>query len=202
MEDYEAHEEEFFAKLEESEFSRASMLRRSAAAAFGLTILGAQPVARVGGTQGCRGPAAAGAPRPNMAALVAAAKKEGHLNVIALPPDWANYGEIISTFTKKYGIGITSDNPDGSSAAGEPGDRLAQGRPACSRRRRRQRHVRGRRHRARACTPGTSPATTATDPAGDEGHPRLLDGRLLGRGLDRLQRRPRQQRRRRRSRTC
>ena len=51
-----------------------------------------------------------------MAALVAAAKKEGHLNVIALPPDWANYGEIISTFTKKYGIGITSDNPDGSSA--------------------------------------------------------------------------------------
>ena len=51
-----------------------------------------------------------------MAALVAAAKKEGHLNVIALPPDWANYGEIISTFRKKYGIGITSDNPDGSSA--------------------------------------------------------------------------------------
>ena len=48
--------------------------------------------------------------------LVAAAKKEGHLNMIALPPDWANYGEIISTFTKKYGIAITNDNPDGSSA--------------------------------------------------------------------------------------
>ena len=30
-----------------------------------------------------------------MDALVAAAKKEGELNVIALPPDWANYGEII-----------------------------------------------------------------------------------------------------------
>ena len=30
-----------------------------------------------------------------MDALVAAAKKEGTLNVIALPPDWANYGAII-----------------------------------------------------------------------------------------------------------
>jgi putative spermidine/putrescine transport system substrate-binding protein len=48
--------------------------------------------------------------------IVANAKKEGHLNVIALPPDWANYGEIISTFQTKYGIPITSDNPDGSSA--------------------------------------------------------------------------------------
>ena len=39
-----------------------------------------------------------------MEALVAAAKKEGALNVIALPPDWANYGEIIKGFTAKYGI--------------------------------------------------------------------------------------------------
>ena len=48
--------------------------------------------------------------------MVANAKKEGHLNTIALPPDWANYGEIMSTFQKKYGIPITNDNPDGSSA--------------------------------------------------------------------------------------
>jgi putative spermidine/putrescine transport system substrate-binding protein len=48
-------------------------------------------------------------------ALVAAAKAEGKLNVIALPPDWANYGAIISGFTAKYGIAITSDNPNGSS---------------------------------------------------------------------------------------
>ncbi|MBP2702896.1 ABC transporter substrate-binding protein [Microbispora sp. RL4-1S] len=47
--------------------------------------------------------------------LVEAAKKEGQLNVIALPPDWANYGEIIKAFGDKYGIKITSDNPDGSS---------------------------------------------------------------------------------------
>lgn len=48
--------------------------------------------------------------------LVEAAKKEGQLNVIALPPDWANYGELISAFTTKYGIKINSDNPDGSSS--------------------------------------------------------------------------------------
>ncbi len=50
-----------------------------------------------------------------MAKLVAAAKKEGTLNVIALPPTWANYGTIISTFEKKYGIKVNSANPDGSS---------------------------------------------------------------------------------------
>ncbi|MGH3189438.1 MAG: ABC transporter substrate-binding protein [Streptosporangiaceae bacterium] len=50
-----------------------------------------------------------------MSALVAAAKAEGTLNVIALPPTWANYGAIISTFEKKYGIKINSALPDGSS---------------------------------------------------------------------------------------
>jgi len=48
-------------------------------------------------------------------ALVAAAKAEGKLNVIALPRDWANYGAILDGFTAKYGIQITSDNPTGSS---------------------------------------------------------------------------------------
>jgi putative spermidine/putrescine transport system substrate-binding protein len=47
--------------------------------------------------------------------LVAAAKKEGALNVIALPPDWANYGAIISAFKTKYGITVNSANPDGTS---------------------------------------------------------------------------------------
>lgn len=48
--------------------------------------------------------------------LVEAAKKEGNLHVIALPPDWANYGEIIKTFETKYGIKIESEDPDASSA--------------------------------------------------------------------------------------
>ncbi|CAN5312569.1 hypothetical protein BH24ACT10_BH24ACT10_14300 [soil metagenome] len=36
--------------------------------------------------------------------LVAAAQEEGTLNVIALPPDWTNYGYVISTFSEKYDI--------------------------------------------------------------------------------------------------
>ncbi len=47
--------------------------------------------------------------------LVAAAKKEGDLNVIALPPDWANYGAIIKAFSDKYGIKVNSAQPDASS---------------------------------------------------------------------------------------
>jgi len=50
-----------------------------------------------------------------MQKLIDAAKKEGTLNVIALPPDWANYGEIISTFSAKYGIKVNSAQPDASS---------------------------------------------------------------------------------------
>ena len=50
-----------------------------------------------------------------MSKLVAAAKKEGKLNVIALPPTWANYGTIIKDFKAKYGITVNSQNPTGSS---------------------------------------------------------------------------------------
>ncbi|MFJ7495867.1 ABC transporter substrate-binding protein [Streptomyces sp. NPDC097727] len=50
-----------------------------------------------------------------MDALVAAAKKEGALNAIALPRDWANYGAVIDGFTKKYGIKVDDENPDGAS---------------------------------------------------------------------------------------
>ena len=51
-----------------------------------------------------------------MDALIAAAKAEGALNTIALPEDWCNYGEMISTFTDKYGIPINSITPDAGSA--------------------------------------------------------------------------------------
>ncbi len=50
-----------------------------------------------------------------MDALVAAAKKEGALNVITLPRTWANYGKLMDDFGKQYGIKITDANPDGSS---------------------------------------------------------------------------------------
>jgi putative spermidine/putrescine transport system substrate-binding protein len=51
------------------------------------------------------------------AGLVTAANAEGALNVITLPPTWANYGKIIDGFKKKYPkIKINSANPNGSSA--------------------------------------------------------------------------------------
>ena len=48
----------------------------------------------------------------SMSDLVKAAQDEGTLNVIALPPDWANYGNIIKAFEQKYDIKVQSDQPD------------------------------------------------------------------------------------------
>ncbi len=56
------------------------------------------------------------ATHPMDQALIAAAKKEGNLNTIALPPDWANYRKMISEFERLYGIRIHNASPDASSA--------------------------------------------------------------------------------------
>ncbi|MEN9524488.1 MAG: hypothetical protein RL536_557, partial [Candidatus Parcubacteria bacterium] len=53
---------------------------------------------------------------PELESLIASAQQEGELNVIALPNDWMNYGEIITTFAKKYGIIVNQLNPGASSA--------------------------------------------------------------------------------------
>jgi len=53
----------------------------------------------------------------SLSALETAAKAEGQLNVIALPRDWANYGEIIDLFAQRYPqITINEQSPDVSSA--------------------------------------------------------------------------------------
>ncbi|WP_458042534.1 MULTISPECIES: ABC transporter substrate-binding protein [Bacteria] len=52
-----------------------------------------------------------------MEELEAAAIAEGQLNVIALPRDWANYGEVLDLFAEKYPeITINEQSPDFSSA--------------------------------------------------------------------------------------
>src|SRR3990170_473871 len=48
--------------------------------------------------------------------LIAGATKEGELTTIALPHDWANYGEIIETFKSKYSLKVNELNPDAGSA--------------------------------------------------------------------------------------
>jgi putative spermidine/putrescine transport system substrate-binding protein len=49
------------------------------------------------------------------ATLLAAAQKEGTLNVIALPPDWCNYGPMITAFKGATGLAVNSISPDAGS---------------------------------------------------------------------------------------
>jgi putative spermidine/putrescine transport system substrate-binding protein len=93
-----------------------------AAAGAGLLLVaacGAPPPPAPSGGSGGAAPAAATATSladfGGMEGLIAAAKEEGTLNVIALPPDWANYGEMLETFEAKYGITIDSAQPDANS---------------------------------------------------------------------------------------
>src|SRR2546423_11584052 len=115
MEEYEEQEMGFWGKLEEGDMGRPQMRKRSVDAAAGLTVL-ASPAAALGALR------RAGATPPlkgksvSMKELIAEAKKEGKLNTIALPHDWANYGQMISTFKKKYGLSLDEQNPDGTSA--------------------------------------------------------------------------------------
>ncbi|MFB6989555.1 ABC transporter substrate-binding protein [Streptomyces sp. NPDC056304] len=72
----------------------------------------ADAAGHTGGAKAAESAAAFG----GMKALVAAAEKEGRLNAIALPSDWANYGELIKTFEAKYKVKIKVENPDAASA--------------------------------------------------------------------------------------
>src|SRR5687768_15960747 len=51
-----------------------------------------------------------------MSDLVAAARAEGQLNVIALPRDWCGYGGIIDAFKARYGLRVVELDPDAGSA--------------------------------------------------------------------------------------
>lgn len=128
MEEYQEQEYEFLRKLEEESLDRRSLLRKGAVAGAGLTVLSLSPTALAARQKALKDPPLLGR-TVKLSEFVKEAKKEGRLNVIALPPDWANYGEIISTFSKKYGIPITSDNPDGSSAQENQAVRSLKGDP-------------------------------------------------------------------------
>lgn len=78
-----------------------------------------QPAAAPAATEPAKEEAASGAATENvpagLEALVEAAKAEGTLNVIALPRDWCNYGEVIDSFKAKYGLEVNELNPDAGS---------------------------------------------------------------------------------------
>ena len=100
-----------------------------------------------------------------MDGLVEAAKEEGELNVIALPPDWANYGEIIKAFARQV-------------------RHQGQLRPARRRqpgRDQRRQPAEGHRPRARRLRP------RPVRRAGEHRHVRAVQGRDLGRHPRRVQ---------------
>ncbi|WP_405909686.1 MULTISPECIES: ABC transporter substrate-binding protein [unclassified Streptomyces] len=85
------------------------------AAALALSACGAAPEESTTADGRSAATATSAADFGGLDALVTAAKKEGTLQAIALPRDWANYGALIDGFEKKYGIKIKVENPDGSS---------------------------------------------------------------------------------------
>ena len=86
-----------------------------AAAAFALTMAAgcAPPEKATGDSTAAK--ATSAADFGGMAGLIEAAQAEGQLNVIALPPNWANWGAIIEAFSQTYGIEVNSLQPDASS---------------------------------------------------------------------------------------
>jgi putative spermidine/putrescine transport system substrate-binding protein len=91
------------------------MTQVGVAVAAALLVAGCGPGSGASSSGGSAATAKSAADVGGMSALVSDAKKEGTLNVIALPPDWANYGAIISGFEAKYGLKVSSANPNGSS---------------------------------------------------------------------------------------
>lgn len=59
--------------------------------------------------------------------LVAAAQAEGRLTLIAVPSTWANYGAIIAAFEAEYGILVTVQSPNATSAQELTALRLMRG---------------------------------------------------------------------------
>jgi len=111
-----------------SPLDRRTFLRRA--------LLGAAAVAGAGGLSalleacGSSTPAASSTSVASGASgLLAAAKKEGRLNTIALPSNWANYGTMISTFQSKYGITVNSESQDDSSAQENAALKALKGQP-------------------------------------------------------------------------
>src|SRR5436189_4229450 len=93
-----------------------SLTRHLGLAVVALVVVAACGSTSGGGTANCDAKSAKSVSDcGGMDALVDAAKKEGELNVIALPPDWANYGAIIKAFSDKYGIKVNSGQPDAAS---------------------------------------------------------------------------------------
>ncbi len=94
----------------------AALAIAAAACGGGASNAPSQAAASQAAGSSAPGSAAAGAqpwvPDPT---LLAAAKGEGGLTTIALPPSWCDYQDLLSGYTAATGIQINNLNPDGSS---------------------------------------------------------------------------------------
>lgn len=91
---------------------RREFLKVTGAAGAGAAFLAACG----GGGEAPAGPDLSTGEAIPMEELIAAAQAEGTLTTIALPHDWANYGEIIETYKSKYSMAVNELNPDAGSA--------------------------------------------------------------------------------------
>src|SRR4051812_45503641 len=94
----------------EEPLSRGQLVRRAAALGVGAAALPA-----LFGGRAFAAPPTSGHDI-SLNDLIAKAKKEGGINIIACPPTWANYGEIMSTYKSKYKVKLSDAIPDGTSA--------------------------------------------------------------------------------------
>ncbi|MBA3534267.1 MAG: extracellular solute-binding protein [Ardenticatenales bacterium] len=104
-----------YGSLHHPALTRRQLLKLGAA--FGLTsvVLGGCTPNSTGGTVDPKTLLASGE-AISLDILIAEAKKEGTLSTIALPRDWANYGEVIDSFVAKYGLTYNGLHTDYGSA--------------------------------------------------------------------------------------
>jgi len=88
----------------------------AAAPSTGVSAPASAPAASAAGSPAAAKDATSAAAMGGVDAVCAAGKAEGQVNLIATPPDWANYGQMITDFQTKYGIKVQSDQPDTDSA--------------------------------------------------------------------------------------
>ncbi|MGP6174487.1 ABC transporter substrate-binding protein [Corynebacterium sp. A21] len=92
--------------------SRRSLLR---IIGLGAGVVAAGPILVACGSTSA-GPTAAEAIGSSLDEIATMAKEEGKVQLIAYPETWANYAGHFAEFTKKYGVEVTVDSPDASSA--------------------------------------------------------------------------------------
>jgi putative spermidine/putrescine transport system substrate-binding protein len=102
-----SQEQELFGKLFSSH-SRRDFLKRASALSLSGTALAAFLEACGGSTGGSGSTSTVNMTGPiDLQTLMTNAKKEGQLQAIGIPPEWADYADILAGYTSHYGVPIS-----------------------------------------------------------------------------------------------